>query len=225
MRLDVYLNDSEGTIYNIEMQAKNNDNFEKRARYYQSSIDRDTLDKGVYYKNLLDTYIIFVCDFDYYGSGLAVYKKKSYIEGVEKKEYYDGSNVYILNSKFSKGNASEPILEFLSFISKNDLNVAFKSELMKEVIKRIDRVKNNIEMEREYMTLALKMREQREEGIEEGIKQGIQQGIQQGIITLISTLVKYNIEEKEIINEVCEKYNISLESAKQYYDQYLKTKM
>lgn len=35
VRLDVYIEDSENTIYNIEMQTTNKKNLPKRMRYYQ----------------------------------------------------------------------------------------------------------------------------------------------------------------------------------------------
>ncbi len=47
VRLDVYLNDENGTHYDIEMQTTNQKDIEKRIRYYQSTIDREVLGKGI----------------------------------------------------------------------------------------------------------------------------------------------------------------------------------
>ncbi|WP_181413624.1 hypothetical protein [Lactobacillus melliventris] len=43
------------------MQVTKNKYLGKRLRYYQSSIDRDTLDKGLTYMDLKNTYLIFIC--------------------------------------------------------------------------------------------------------------------------------------------------------------------
>ena len=65
IRLDVYVNDDEGTVFNIEMQtSKDMEELVKRTRYYQALIDIDLLEKGQSYDALNDTYIIFICTFD-----------------------------------------------------------------------------------------------------------------------------------------------------------------
>ena len=47
IRLDVYVNDDKGTVFNIEMQTtKDMDELVKRARYYQGLIDIDNIEKG-----------------------------------------------------------------------------------------------------------------------------------------------------------------------------------
>ena len=65
VRLDVFVNDDKGTIFNIEMQtSKNMKELVKRARYYQSAIDIDSLEKGQHYSELNDAYVIFICTFE-----------------------------------------------------------------------------------------------------------------------------------------------------------------
>ena len=39
VRLDVYLKDEKGTVYNIEIQTTNSRNIPKRTRFYQGMID------------------------------------------------------------------------------------------------------------------------------------------------------------------------------------------
>lgn len=72
IRLDVYLNDAAGTHYDIEMQKTSSRGLERRIRYYQGGIDRRCLGKGLDYTDLPESYVIFVCDFDYYHAGLAL---------------------------------------------------------------------------------------------------------------------------------------------------------
>ena len=64
IRLDVYVNDDKGTVFNIEMQtSKDMTELVKRTRYYQAMIDIDLLEKGQSYEALNETYIIFICTF------------------------------------------------------------------------------------------------------------------------------------------------------------------
>ena len=46
IRLDVYLEDDENSVYDIEMQATSNKNLPKRSRYYQGMIDLNLIQRG-----------------------------------------------------------------------------------------------------------------------------------------------------------------------------------
>lgn len=43
--MDIYVEDEEHTVYNLEMQSENTGNIPKRSRYYQSVIDLNLLEK------------------------------------------------------------------------------------------------------------------------------------------------------------------------------------
>ena len=74
VRFDVYTKD-DNRIFDIEMQTanKSDEPLNLRTRYYQSSIDRSCLDKGHKYKELSESYIIFICTFDPFKLGLSKY--------------------------------------------------------------------------------------------------------------------------------------------------------
>ena len=61
IRLDVYVEEEEDTIYDLEMQTTNKPNLPKRSRYYQGMIDLNTIRRGEKYETLRKTYIIFIC--------------------------------------------------------------------------------------------------------------------------------------------------------------------
>ena len=72
IRLDVYAkNDSKA--FNLEMQASDSKELPERSRYYQGCIDVDTLQSGQKYKELKDSYVIFICIQDIFEKGLACY--------------------------------------------------------------------------------------------------------------------------------------------------------
>ena len=52
VRLDVYLKDEKGTVYNIEIQTTNKRNLPKRTRYYAGMIDLNAIEKGADYSEL-----------------------------------------------------------------------------------------------------------------------------------------------------------------------------
>ena len=70
IRLDVFLADENNTHYDVEMQ-NTSDSIEKRSRYYQAVIDRELLKRSMDYDKLPESFIIFICNFDHVGKGLA----------------------------------------------------------------------------------------------------------------------------------------------------------
>ena len=72
IRLDVYAKNASQS-FNLEMQATDTKELPERARYYQGSIDVDCLKSGQIYKDLKDSYVIFICIPDVFGKGLARY--------------------------------------------------------------------------------------------------------------------------------------------------------
>lgn len=73
IRLDVYIKDEEGIVYNVEIQNSENDSLSKRSRYYHDMIDLDLLEKGKHYKFLNHSIVIFICTFDPFGKGFYKY--------------------------------------------------------------------------------------------------------------------------------------------------------
>lgn len=174
VRLDVCLEDESRTQYDVEMQTGASYGLEKRIRYYQSSIDRRTLKSAESYRELRQSFVIFICTDDYYKRGLAVYRRRSVIEGAEDIAYDDGSHAYILNASFTEGNSSAEVLDFLRYIDAGyrgrPLDV--RSGYVAQIEQAVEAVKTDEEMEGTYMTLAMKLQDMKWEGRQEGRQEG-----------------------------------------------------
>ena len=125
---------------------------------------------------MAESYVIFVCSFDYYQKGLAVYERESHIKGLPYVPFDDGSHALILNSNYTEGNANHAILEFLTYIRDNDFTELFASPLMKEIQKAVEAVRNDKEKEVAYMTYAQKMEDVRWESRKEALVEGEELG-------------------------------------------------
>ena len=86
------------------------------------------LPKSADYASLSESYIIFICDFDYFHIGKAVGERISFLKDTTVP-YEDGSHVYFLNSRYTEANASKPILEFLDLVRTNDLEQPYETPL------------------------------------------------------------------------------------------------
>ncbi|EHJ00459.1 Conserved hypothetical protein CHP01784 [Clostridium sp. DL-VIII] len=166
IRLDVYVKDEENTIYNVEMQRGKHKNLPKRLRYYQGNIDLDLISKGEDYRKLAKSYIIFICTFDLFNKGRHKYTFKSICLEDNKVVLNDETEKIILNTKGIIKDLSEELLEFLAYVEDSTDNVAedAKGNLVKRLHKRVQKVKNDISVEVEFMTLLERDREKIEEG-------------------------------------------------------------
>ena len=199
IRLDVALADADETRYDIEMQTGHAYDLERRIRFYQSSIDRRTLEPAESYRQLRESYIIFVCTDDYYGRGLALYKRKSVIDGAEDIVYDDGSHAYILNAQFTEPNLSESALEFLRYINAKKNKLSFDvsgNEYLTRIDRAVEDIKSDDRKVERFMTLAAKLEDVRFIALREGEEKGRAETM----VGLVKRLLKQQRSMEEISN-------------------------
>ncbi len=185
VRLDVYVKDSD-KIYDIEMQVTNSPSLIKRARYYQSCIDIDDLEKGMSYGNLRDSYIIFICTFDPFELDLPTYSFENVCKEDNNLKLNDGRHILFFNTKAYLKEENTNIKNFLAFVKGEKVEDG-TIEKFKSQIKRIIL---NPKWRKDYMNLALVMNEREESGIKKGIEIGREEGREEGILKKACAVAK-----------------------------------
>jgi len=79
--LDALAEDADGKLYNVEVQVKNEDDYQKRVRYYQANTDISFLNKGKHYKDLPELYLIFISSFDIFDKNEVCYEIQRVLKG------------------------------------------------------------------------------------------------------------------------------------------------
>lgn len=191
IRLDVYVSDEEGTVYNCEMQRGRHKELPKRSRYYQGNIDLDLIAAGEPYEKLKNSFVIFICTFDPFNEDRHLYTFRNYCEEIPHLHLGDGTTKVFLNTKGKIKDVDDEMKEFLAYVenSTDDFAAQAKSPLIKEIHKKVTEVKHSEELEAEYMTLLQRDRENREIGREEGLEEGLELGTRQMAI-LTKQLIK-----------------------------------
>ena len=192
IRLDVYANDSAGTRYSVEMQKRNEYNIGKRGRYYLSIMDLDQLEKGANYNQLKSTFIIFICLFDPFHRQRQKYTFERKCIEVDDLSLNDESCIVVLtNSDDSNGDTD--IEKFFRYIVSSTTETAdsLDSELVTKIHERVLKVKNNRELEVEFV----KLRERDEANYNAGRAAGFEEGIRKIVKNM---LVKDIATDKEI---------------------------
>ena len=171
VRLDLLVKDETGKSYDIEMQVSNEHNLPKRMRYYQAAIDIAFLDKGVHYKALNDSYIIFVCLFDAIGKGKPLYTFENICIEDRQTLLQDGTKKVIINAEaFNKAEDKE-LKGFLEYVKTGTVNTEYTGRI--ETM--IHTVKNNEQARQEYRFMSGFEMDAREEGRSEGFSDGSRQ--------------------------------------------------
>lgn len=176
VRLDVWVGDEKGHVYDIEMQTVNRKNLAKRLRYYQSAIDVSVLNKGQDYNELPDSFILFFCPFDYMHAGLPVYTFKSCC--VENRTLFlqDGAVKVIVNSTAADRAGNAELRAFLQYMNGS----VSSSSLVHTIEKRIQEIKQSEVRRQEYMMMTAFEADARRDGWQEGLTVGKQEGLRMG---------------------------------------------
>ena len=217
IRLDISLEDNEKTQYAVEMQTGSAFDLERRIRYYQSSLDRRTLEVSEHYRDLKSSYVIFICTEDYYKRGLALYKRKSVIEGAEDIVYEDGSHAYILNAKFTEPNLSKPALEFLRYINAKNSKLPYDvsgSEYLTKIDRAVEDIKSDDRKVERFMTLAAKLEDVRFIAHKEGVEEGRAEGRAEGERSAKVGLVKRLLERHKSLEEIADLCGLDVDEVK-----------
>lgn len=178
VRLDVYVEDENNTVFDMEMQVHIKRNLAKRMRYYQGMIDLNILEKGGDYNELKKSYVIFICTFDPYGQGRHLYSFEYLCNQDPSLTFEDETIKIILNTKGTMDDVSPELKRLLEYIDGQ----AASDEFTRELDDAVQSVRRNEKWRLDYMTLQQEYREKYNEGLEAGIQRGIERGIEQGKI-------------------------------------------
>ena len=208
IRLDVYLEDAENTVYNVEMQAQNEGDLPERSRYYQAVIDINLIEKGADYKTLKKSYIIFICTFDLFGKGRRIYHFENLCREDPTIRLNDGMEKIFLNTKGTReakaslDDVGEDLRNLLEYFESKAPQDAYTRELAEAVTA----AKEHREWRREYMKLEVLVQSIRREEREEGRIEG-----------LISQIFRKTIKGKAP-EEIAEDLEVELSEVKRIYD-------
>jgi predicted transposase/invertase (TIGR01784 family) len=201
IRLDVYVEDDNNTIFNIEMQVENNYDLPKRSRYYQDLIDLNTLEKGAKYDTLKESYIIFICLFDPFHQGNFIYTFENTCKEIPELRLNDGTSKIFINPKGPNGTISDELYNFLSYVDGQTP----QGQLAKDIDSIVNNAKFNLDWRREYMSLSLLIQEEIEEASNEATKKTAKETTQ-FIITVLKAYQRGLSPE-----EITKQYNYPLD--------------
>lgn len=194
IRLDVYVEDEDDTVFDVEMQTSKMKNLPKRTRYYQGVIDLNIIEKGAEYDDLKRSYIIFICMQDPFDEGLHLYNFENRCR--EKPELLLGDETVkvFVNAAGTADDISFEMAEFLRYLKEG----VGESSLVKRIDAEVEKARSHEEWRTEYMALQLKYHDIWKDAWYDGRASGMEAGIAAGRREQLYELVRKNIITIEI---------------------------
>ncbi len=173
VRLDVYVADDEGSVFDIEMQVKAMGDLPKRSRYYHAMIGIDQLRRSRDYSTLKESYVIFICkenlgiEFDE-----PVYYYRNSCEAHPELKLGDGTHTVFVNACYAGDGVSGEMRDFLDYVRSGRVS-GNEESLVRRLDKDVAAAREHKLWEMDYMTFGEKLDEQYREGHANGIKEGV----------------------------------------------------
>lgn len=128
--IDIYAVDGDGKVYDVEVQRASSGADVHRARFHSSMIDTKMLKAKQDFKEIHDSYVIFITASDVMGAGLSLYHINRVIEETGVC-FNDGSHIIYVNGSFKDDN--DPVGKLMhDFRCVNSVDM-FYPELAKQV--------------------------------------------------------------------------------------------
>lgn len=125
--LDAYATDSTGKKYDIEVQRSDNGADPHRARYHSSMMDVENLDEKQEYRELPDTYVIFITENDYYKAGKPVYVIQN-MNLTLGKPFDDGAHILYVNGEYRDDSDIGRLMHDFNCTSADDMHFSILAE-------------------------------------------------------------------------------------------------
>ncbi len=195
VRLDVYAEDEKNSVYDIEMQTINSKNLPERSRYYQGIIDLNLIESGEDYKNLKNTFIIFICLNDPFDRDFPIYTFSNVCREDLTLQLEDGTAKIFVNANGITDNVSADMFGLLKYLKGE---VVQSSQFARDLDTAVNDARKHEEWRQEFMTL--QMRDQ--EKIEEGRMKMLFELIEKNKISVKDAAEEVDMDENAFLEEM-----------------------
>ena len=213
IRMDLYVeayeNQRRAKVYDIEPNKYNPAELPMRSRYSQSLTDVKLLNSGEAYETLPEYISIWILPYDPFGQNQMLYTVKNYIEEFPELVYNDGVKQLFLYVGGELG-GTEKLKSLLQYFSKSDTSNVTDADL-EHLHSIVENAKHKQEVGKRYMTL--------QDMIDYEKKESFNDGVALGIHALISSLKDLNISTEQILEQLMQKFSLTMEEAKAYLNE------
>ena len=187
--LDVDAMDENGEEIDIEVQGNSEGAHVRRARYHSSMVDSRMLKEGQAFRELKDSYVIFIYKHDMFRKGLPLYHVERYV-GETNEQFRDGSHIIYVNGNY-KGN--DEIGQLMQDFREKNPECMHYTELA-ESVKHFKEKEGGREEMSEIVERYIN--ERVEERVEERVKECVEERVKE----CVEERVKERVEKEKTIS-------------------------
>ena len=188
-------------------------NPDKCGPFLEMVLDMDALLSGKRYRELPDTYVIFICDFPL--SKKPLYKYSYHSVCSENGECLEDGRTTIFLSTCGENEAEVPkeLVDFLKYVKNPEETPGSEKRDSYEasVERQVQRIKRDREMEAQYMMLEEMLKDEREAGRKEGRLEGEEQTME--LVNVLMSQGRFEdlkrcLEDRTFREELLEQFGI-----------------
>ena len=133
IRIDIYAKDSDGNVYDIEMQTTEETDLHLRTRYYHSEMDGYQIRAGQKYFNLKQSVVIFICTFDPFADDRSIYTFETTCKENKELVLADKRQTYFVNIKGNREGISKDTTKLLDYFKTGQPTDSYTENIQNEV--------------------------------------------------------------------------------------------
>ncbi len=217
--LDLYAEDVEENLYNLEAQRSSTVDHTRRTRYYGAMLDKSSLDKGKDYSELKDVYMVYVSETDIWKSDSTMcYVKKSLVcKDGRELPYDDGMHLVYVNGEVNDGSEVAELMKYFKTADPEDMSQGALSERVRYLKSRKGEQEMCEVSEWIYNQGKLAAKEEMSEAAERSYNLGKLEGETKGKAKeIIDIYREFGFSDEGILAKLQTRLNLSLEAAKEY---------
>ena len=163
--LDILAEDTQGRVYNLEIQRKTTLDHARRTRRYNAMVDAEYLEKGKEYSEMPEVYVIYISETDIWKTRQTESPVEKHFKG-QMTEYDDGQHTIYINAAINDGSSKAALMQYFKTCDPDDMSQGALSRR----VRYLKREKGGIEEMCEYSERIFNGG--REEGLREGRREG-----------------------------------------------------
>ena len=185
--LDILAEDTQGRVYNLEIQRKTTLDHARRTRRYNAMVDAEYLEKGKEYSEMPEVYVIYISETDIWKTWMTESPVEKYLKG-QLTEYNDGQHTIYINAAINDGSPKAALMQYFKTCDPDDMSQGALSRR----IHYLKREEGGIEEMCEYSERIFNG------GREEGLREGRQEGRWEERQAMIHLMRAQGIDEETI---------------------------
>lgn len=129
VRLDLYVEDEKGIVYDCEVQIADQKNLPRRMRHYQAMIDLTFFPTGADYSKMRKSYVIFIANFDPFGKKRYIYTFQNRCDEDHDLLMGDDAVKVVVNTKGTIGDIGDELKEIIRYLDDEEVTGEYSKEL------------------------------------------------------------------------------------------------